>query len=63
MQNFALREAAKNKKVRLWQLAEAAGMSDHQFSRRLRHELPPEEVKRLLALIDMLAEEKEGARC
>lgn len=55
--NSLIRETAKQKNVKLWQIADALGMNDGNFSRRLRHELPPEETERILALIDKLAKE------
>ena len=55
--NKTIRKTAKEKGVKLWQVAEALGMYDGNFSRKLRHELPPEETKAILALIDTIAKE------
>lgn len=55
--NSLIRETAKQKNVKLWQIADALGMNDGNFSRKLRHELPPEETEKILALIDELAKE------
>lgn len=58
--NVGIREAAKKAGVYLWQVAEAYGMNDGNFSRKLRKELPPEEKQRILNAIDRLAQEKRG---
>ncbi len=55
--NLTIRKTAQSKNVKLWQIAEALGMYDSNFSRKLRHELPPEETAHILALIDQLAKE------
>ena len=57
MANKDIRVAAKSARVRLWQIAEAAGMWDTAFSRMLRHELPDEEKQRIIGIINRLAEE------
>ena len=53
--NEAIRTAAEKHGVKLWQIADALGMNDGNFSRKLRHELPPEETERIIALIDEIA--------
>lgn len=57
MENQRIREAAAVAGVKLWQLAEAYGLSDGNFSRKLRHELPEEEQKRILKIIEELKKE------
>lgn len=59
MRNKGIREAAKNRGVRLWQIAERLGMNDGNFSRKLRRELPTEEREKIIEIIDELAKEKE----
>lgn len=61
MCNKEIRTAAKNAGVRLWQVAAAYGISDGNFSRKLRKELPQEEKEKVLAIIDRLAQEKQEA--
>ena len=61
MCNKEIRSAAKNAGVRLWQVAAAYGISDGNFSRKLRQELPQEEKAKILAIIDRLAQEKQEA--
>ncbi len=53
--NERIRAAAKEKGVKLWQIADALGVNDGNFSRKLRHELPPDETAKILALIDEIA--------
>lgn len=60
MRNKGIREAAKNRGVRLWQIAERLGMNDGNFSRKLRRELPTEEREKIIEIIDELAKEKEN---
>lgn len=55
MKNQAIRRKAAMEGVRLWQIGEALGMDDSRFSRLLRKELPEEEQKKLLAIIEKLA--------
>lgn len=58
--NLDVREAAKKVGVQLWQVAEAYGVNDGNFSRKLRRELPDKEKQKILAIIDQLAQEKKG---
>lgn len=55
--NDKIREAAKTAGVKLWQIADAVGLSDGNFSRKLRHELPADEQERILGVIEKLAKE------
>lgn len=58
--NKEIREAAKRKNVRLWQVAEGVGLSESYFSRKMRRELPQQEKESILNLIDNLAAENAG---
>ncbi len=60
MTNMEIRQKALTFGIRLWQIAEALGVSDFALSRMLRHELPDEEKQKILEIIDRLAE-KGGA--
>ena len=60
MKNNDIKEAAKQAGVRLWQVAEAYGMNDGNFSRKLRKELSQNEKVKILGIIDRLAQEKQG---
>lgn len=57
--NMKIREKAKNSGVRLWQIADALGIQESMFSKRLRNELPEDEQERILAIIDKLAKERQ----
>lgn len=59
MNNKDIRNTAGGYGIRLWQVAEAIGMNESAFSRKLRKELPQEEKEKILAVIEKLA--KEGA--
>jgi len=54
MKNKEIREAAQKAGVKLWQLAEALGMADYNFSRKLRKEFTPEEKAKALNAIERL---------
>lgn len=54
MNNKDIREKAKKCGVHLWQIAEALGVNDGNFSRKLRHELPDEEKAKIFKIIDEL---------
>lgn len=59
MNNKEIRYSAGGQGVRLWQIAEALGMNESAFSRKLRKELPPEEKKKVLGIIEALAQERQ----
>lgn len=60
MTNCEIREEAKLRGVRLWEIAKRLGINDGNFSRRLRSEFSPEERERVLQIIGEIASEKEG---
>ena len=57
MSNQEIRETAKNKRVRLWQIADKLGISEPTMTRKLRHELAEDEKNHILNIIHELAEE------
>lgn len=57
MSNQDIRRSAAGAGVRLWQIAEELGIADCSLSRKLRKELPQEEKKRILAIIERLSKE------
>ena len=57
MKNIEVRNAAGGYGLRLWQVAEALGMNESAFSRKLRKELPQDEKDKILAVIEKLAKE------
>lgn len=57
--NKEIRDAAKEVGVCLWQVAEKLGVSDGNFSRKLRRELPAEDREKVLSIIRELSQEKQ----
>jgi len=58
MKNTEIRLAVVAANVKLWEVAEALGIADNSLSRKLRRELPDEEKKRILAVIERLKAER-----
>ena len=54
MKNMDIRLAAASSGVKLWQIADALGMTDGNFSRKLRKELPQEEKAKIFAIIEKI---------
>lgn len=61
MHNKDVRNTAAGSGVRLWQIAEALGIADCSFSRKLRKELPDDEKQRIFGIIESLKKEAETA--
>lgn len=61
MCNKDIRNTAAGCGVRLWQIAEALGIADCNFSRKLRKELPDDEKQRIFGIIENLKKEAETA--
>lgn len=59
MQNQDIRKAANDAGVRLWQIAEAMGIADSQFSRKLRKEFSREDKEKIFSIIRELSKEAE----
>ena len=60
MKNVAVRTAAKNAGVHLWEVAEAIGMCPETFSRKLRHEFSDAERETVLSAIKQISEGREN---
>lgn len=56
--NRDIKELAKSKGVKLWQIANKLGICDGNFSRKLRYELPLYEKQQILNIIENLSIEK-----
>ena len=56
--NTFVREYAKESGILLWQIAEALGMRDSNFSKLLRHPLTEAMENEICSIIDKLADEK-----
>lgn len=59
MENQAIREAAKQNNVLLWEIAERLHITDGSFSRKLRRELPDEQREQILGIISDIAAERK----
>ena len=57
MCNTDIRRAAADAGVRLWQVANAIGLNDGNFSRKLRKELPEDEKQKIFGIIENLSKE------
>ena len=51
MSNQDIRRTAAGAGVKLWQIAEALGIADCNFSRKLRRELSAEEKEKIFSII------------
>ncbi|MFQ6830792.1 hypothetical protein [Butyricicoccus pullicaecorum] len=60
MKNQDIRTEIKSAGLFFWQIADALGMNDGNFSRKLRHELSEEEKCRIREAIKAL---REGGDC
>ena len=60
--NADLRYAAKENGIRLWQVADVAGISETTMTRRLRRELPEAEKQKLLNIIERLSASRAESR-
>lgn len=61
MKNNEIRSKAVQANIKLWQIADKLNINDGNFSRKLRHELPEDEKRKILNIIDELVQEQEGA--
>lgn len=58
MANETVREYAKEKGVKHWEIAARLGMFDNTFSKKLRFELSDEMREKVINAIDTIASEK-----
>lgn len=56
--NLDIRAKAKGAGVKLWEIADKLGITDSNFSRKLRHELPQAEKERIFSIIEEIAKEE-----
>lgn len=59
MSNQDIRCTAAGAGVRLWQIADALGIADCNFSRKLRKELPQDEKEKIFSIIRDLSQEAQ----
>lgn len=57
MCNQDIKQYAKDKNIKLWQIAGRLGINDGNFSRKLRFELQEDKKEEIRAIIDELAAE------
>lgn len=57
MCNKDIREYAKLKKIKLWQIANALNITDGNFSRKLRYEFSDDKKVEIFKIIDELGTE------
>ncbi len=60
MKNLDIRQKATEANIRFWQIAEKLGISDGNFSRKLRKELPDTTKKKIFSIIEILKTEMAG---
>lgn len=56
--NDDLRSYAREKGIKLWQVADRYGIADTTLCRKMRHELPVSMAEELRMIIDELAKEQ-----
>ena len=56
--NIEVRELAKEKSVRMWQIADELQVSEMWISRKLRHELDETEKEKFIGIINKIAESR-----
>lgn len=59
MKNKDIRSEIAERGFKLWQIADKLGMNDGNFIRKLRHELPDDEKRRVLDIIAELERERK----
>jgi hypothetical protein len=57
--NNDIRKFAKDNNVPLWRIAQALGINDGNFSRKLRNELPTEKKEEIFDIINQIKNESE----
>lgn len=59
LSNSDIREAISKHGLKMWEVAHIYGLSDSNFSRKLRFELPADEKSKIFTIIDELVAERE----
>lgn len=57
-----IRALAMENGVKLWEIAEALGVTDGNFSRKLRRELDADEKKRIVEIVNRISSAKNGGK-
>ena len=58
--NEHVKRYAKDRGIKLWEVAYRYGITDATFSRKLRRELSTQEQEKIISIVDDLTKEKEG---
>lgn len=61
LKNQSIRAVAKNKGVKLYEVAERLGVSQATITRKLYFELSEDEQQRILSIVDEIAAENKNA--
>lgn len=59
MANIEIRDAVHRHRLLMWQIAAEYGVSEGTFSRKLRRELPDVEKRKIMGIIERLAQEPQ----
>ena len=59
MRETEVKQYARQRGIKLWEIAERVGIAPEIMSKRLRHEFSPEERQKVLEVIDELAASRE----
>ncbi|SHI24737.1 hypothetical protein SAMN02745823_03860 [Sporobacter termitidis DSM 10068] len=59
MANIEIRRIAQQYNIKLWRIAHVLGMTDGNFSRKMRYELPDAEKQKIFNIIKNLSKEEE----
>ena len=62
MANELIKSTAKENKIYLWQIAEALGITDSHFSKKLRKEFSETERNKIMNIISELKSERNVAQ-
>ena len=62
MNNLDIRTVAEQSNVKLWRIADYLGITDGNFSRKLRKELPEAEKQKIIAIIEEIATENNNSK-
>ena len=60
LNNSDVRKIAKDKGVKIWEIADALKISEPTMTRKLRRELSADEKTKIFAIINELAAEKQN---
>lgn len=60
MNNLDIRTVAEKSNVKLWHIAERLGITDGNFSKKLRKELTADEKQKIFSIINELVKENNN---